>query len=61
MMIPWGGDEQKAPSYRKYKAEKFEKNKQKILMLLSGIEQTSLKADDKKKLIAEIKAIVANY
>ena len=61
MFIPWGGDEYKAPDYKKYKAEKFEKNKQKVLMILKGIDQTSLKGDDKKKLIAEIKALVANF
>jgi hypothetical protein len=59
--MPWGGDEYKAPNYKKYKAEKFEKNKQKVLMILNGIDQTSLKSDDKKKLIAEIKALVLNF
>ena len=61
MIMPWGGDEYKAPNYKKYKAEKFEKNKQKVLMILNGIDQTSLKSDDKKKLIAEIKALVLNF
>lgn len=59
--MPWGGDEYKAPDYKKYKAEKFEKNKQKVLMLLRGIGETSLKGDDKKKLLDEIKKLVANF
>jgi hypothetical protein len=49
------------PDYKKYKAEKFEKNKQKVLMLLKGINQTSLKEPDKVKLIAEIKKIVVEF
>lgn len=60
MIIPWGDDKYVAPDYKKYKAEKFEKTKQKILMILKGIDQTSLKENDKKKLIDDIKAIVAN-
>lgn len=55
------GPQYKAPDYKKYKAEKFEKNKQKVLMLLNGIKQTSLKEHDKEKLISEIKKIVNNY
>ncbi len=61
MMIPWSGVECKAPNYKKYKSEKFEKNKQKVLMILKGINQTSLNEADKNKLIAEIKSLVANF
>ena len=61
MLMSCGGDEYQAPDYKKYKAEKFEKNKQKVRLILIGIDQTSLKADDKKKLIAEIKSLVANF
>jgi len=61
MMMPFTGDEYKAPSYKKYKSDKFEKNKQKVLMILSGIKQTSLKDADKKQLIEQIKKLVANY
>jgi len=53
--------EYKLPDYKRYKAEKFEKNKQKVRLILSGIKDTSLKDADKKLLINEIKDIVANF
>jgi hypothetical protein len=47
--------------YKKYRAEKFEKTKQKINMILRGINSLSLKSEDKAKLIAEVKKIVADF
>lgn len=54
-------DEGPTVSYKTYKAEKFEKTKNKIRALLSGIRDTSLKHEDKTKLIAEVKKIVADF
>lgn len=49
------------PSYKSYRAEKFNKTKEKVRLILSGIDQLSLREDDKKILIKEIKLLVANY
>lgn len=51
----------KAPDYKKYKAEKYEKTKQKVRMLLRGIDDTSLKDKDKAQLLKQIKVIVADF
>ncbi len=61
MYMPWGGDQYGAPDYEKYKAEKFEKTKQKILQQLKGIGDTSLNKEDQHKLVEQIKIIVASY
>lgn len=48
-------------SYKSYKSEKFNKTKNRISQLLKGIDDLSLKKDDKDKLILEIKKIVNDF
>ena len=55
------GEEGPRQSYSSYKAEKFNKTKEKVRMIMSGISSLSLKQEDKTKLIEEIKIIVNNH
>lgn len=57
----WNSKRDYVQEYKSYKAEKFEKTKQRVLNILNGVDQLSLKPADKKKLIEEIKKIVANF
>jgi len=50
-----------APPYEPYKKQKFHKTKERVRLILKGIEQTSLRPEDKKKLLKEIKKMVAKY
>lgn len=47
--------------YKPYKAIQFNKKLEKARMLINSIDDTSLKPDDKKLLLAKIKAFVADY
>jgi hypothetical protein len=61
MTIPCHYERNNPPSYKEYKAEKFEKTKTKVEQILKGIDQLSLKEEDKKKLIKQIKILVENF
>jgi vacuolar-type H+-ATPase subunit E/Vma4 len=60
MMIPFGDDRYKTPSYKEYKAERFKKTRDKVQMICRGIKDSSLKLEDKKKLLSEMKEIIEN-
>lgn len=47
--MPW--DESKPPSYKAYKAEKFNKYINRQMALVQGVKESSLKEEDKKALI----------
>lgn len=49
-MFP-GPGERKAPSYKSYKAQKFEKYVQRQRALVQGVKDSSLKEEDKRALI----------
>lgn len=59
MLIPYYNQE--PPAYEPYRKQKFEKSKNKIINVLRGVDSLSLKGGDKKKLINEIKKILANF
>ena len=61
MMMAWDGYEYQRPDYKSYRAVKFEKNRNKTKNLLSSIKDSSLKKEDKIKLLAEIKKIVNEF
>lgn len=49
------------PSYKSYKAEKFEKYKSRINALCQGVNESSLKTEDKEKLYKEMQTIIAKF
>lgn len=51
----------KAPSYSSYKKEMFHKKKEKMTQLLKSVGHTSLKPEDQKKLIDQLKQIVTDF
>lgn len=56
-----GGDEFKPVKYSSFKAEKFEKFKRRWEAILKGIQETSLKSEDKKKLIQELNKLTNDF
>lgn len=61
MMIPWGTETKNIQSYKQFKANKFEKDRQKITHLFSDIKYTSLNENDQKLLIQELKKIANKF
>lgn len=60
MMYPQFGEYKPQP-YKEYRDKQMNKTKEKIRMFLNGIKETSLRPEDKIKLINQVKDIVAKY
>jgi uncharacterized membrane protein len=54
MLIPWPG-ETPLPSYKSYKAQRYEKALSRIKALKQSVIDSSLKEEDKKKLLQKMK------
>lgn len=57
MVVPFGGEAKRAPAYKPYRNEQFNKKMGKASALIKSIDETSLRPEDKRKLKDQIKEL----